>query len=624
MISFEREITIHKRLKHPYIVRMYESFVKDKHLYIILEFMDKGYIYSIMQEGKMTENMMIRIMQHTLSALDHIHGLGLLHRDIKPENILWNSDQVFKLCDFGFTAGYQDKGVVRKTMCGTEEYLAPEVIKGQPQTDKLDIWCMGILLYELLFGKTPFFGCKTPYLMFEKMENKDFDFPSPIKDEYKRFIQMCLEYTPHKRPSARQLLEAFPVFRIDGQGQKGRTDNGNAYNRIPNSVSNNVPLQLQPYSSQVQSSQQQSQVPKGKLNVFQKPQFKKKQQPFSEFQDQVQQNLPENTPKSNPQNGAIKNVYSIFNNTGRTINKTPTVPNLRPFDHSNGFSKTFVGNHVSGESVEKAFKSTERGASGSRTVLRVSSSKINVERDGKNQAKEGLSLSSFDERTRIQSGPVAPSNKQNFLNLYSKIDYPPVSTAQVATFHKDSNDFRVQQGFSLGSGSKTYVHRNIEEQMKARLTQPTNDFTPNKSTFDNHNSQSSTIWSNSPVSPSQHVLSSSIRSEVSVDKINRMPNYDVKVKAKRHSQIDTFSSSLSGFDTLNRNNLALVGSTRNLEPIKKTSPVVWKNLANDTNQGGSQFRSGAQYLQNGKGLNSQLTPKVHRTTNLPYTINRVS
>lgn len=667
MTSIQREITIHKRLRHPHIVRMYESFVKDKNLYIILEFMDKGYIYSMMQDGRVTEDLLVRIMSHILSALDYIHGLGLLHRDIKPENILWDKDQNFKLCDFGFTAGYQDKGVVRKTMCGTEEYLAPEVIKSQPQTDKLDIWCMGILLYELLFGKTPFFGCKTPYLMFEKMENKEFDFPSPIKDEYRRFIDMCLDYHPHKRPTVRQLLDAFPVFRNDGQAQGARntsntttnttntnnttntsnTSNPNRTNDNYQNVNNNsyFASSTLPKHQQVhqQSAQPTSQFPKTKFNPSEKQQFKKKQQAVNDFSEPVQQNYQSSPFKAQEQNGSlvgqtrviengklktqdnnsqgsgmVKNVYSIFNNSGRTMTKTPTLPNLRSYDNSYNSSRTQQTNQVSSDSVEKAFKSTERGASGSRTLLRVSSSKISVEPDGRRQINEGPKQLSTDQQIRYQPAP----EKQNFLNIYSKVDYPPVATSQVTSYGKEASEYRLQKAFSLGNGAKTYVHRNLEEHMKARMTQPTNDFTPTKSAFDNPNGFSSTIWSNSPVSPSLQPTPSSLRNEVSVDKLNRMRKYDVKVNAKRHSQIDAFSSSLSGFDTSSQNSLLLTGSSRKIEPVKKLNSVVWKSFAGSGSQTGVQLQTDTRLVQNDSGFGNLKSQKVQRVVPPPYQITR--
>lgn len=78
-----------------------------------------------------------------------------MHRDIKPENILISSNGQIKLCDFGFSA-FLSKDVPRLTLCGTQEYLAPEVLSNKNQTEKVDIWCLGILLYEMLHKHTPF------------------------------------------------------------------------------------------------------------------------------------------------------------------------------------------------------------------------------------------------------------------------------------------------------------------------------------------------------------------------------------------------------------------------------------------------------------------------------------
>ena len=80
-----------------------------------------------------------------------------MHRDLKPENILLDKDYNIKLCDFGWSALYADD-VLRETMCGTFEYMAPEIYKRKNQTKKTDVWSLGILLYELFHGHPPFRG----------------------------------------------------------------------------------------------------------------------------------------------------------------------------------------------------------------------------------------------------------------------------------------------------------------------------------------------------------------------------------------------------------------------------------------------------------------------------------
>ena len=101
--------------------------------------------------------------------MDYLHKKNIIHRDLKviinsfminnfqPENLLLDSDGNIKLCDFGWSAENSASGS-RETFCGTFDYMAPEMISNKPHDFKLDIWCLGILLYELLHGEAPFAG----------------------------------------------------------------------------------------------------------------------------------------------------------------------------------------------------------------------------------------------------------------------------------------------------------------------------------------------------------------------------------------------------------------------------------------------------------------------------------
>lgn len=110
-----------------------------------------------MQRKNLDDHEIWYVIEQLVQGIKYLHRNNVIHRDIKPENILLLENLDIKLCDFGFCAPYAD-GVSRKTVCGTQEYMAPEIINAEYQTFKVDIWCLGILVYEMTHRRSPFSG----------------------------------------------------------------------------------------------------------------------------------------------------------------------------------------------------------------------------------------------------------------------------------------------------------------------------------------------------------------------------------------------------------------------------------------------------------------------------------
>ena len=196
---------------------MYDAFCEEQYVYIALEFMENGNIFRLLRENELPESLIISIISQILSAVSFFHNLKIVHRDIKPENILWDKKLNFKLSDFGFSAGYTEKNG-RKTMCGTTEYLAPEIIENRFQDDKVDIWCLGILLYELLHKKTPF-NARNTFTLLNDIYSKKIEYAPGTRREFSEFINLCLEVDSKKRPSAQFLIDKFPIFNIQNKNK---------------------------------------------------------------------------------------------------------------------------------------------------------------------------------------------------------------------------------------------------------------------------------------------------------------------------------------------------------------------------------------------------------------------
>lgn len=154
-----REIYLHSRLVHENIVRLYSSHEDNTSFYLILEYVSSGTLFSTLKKNKcMDEKKAFKYFIQTCSAIYFLHENNLIHRDIKPENLLVDVNDNIKLCDFGWCIELEIGN--RKTFCGTVEYMAPEVVREIPYDGSIDIWSIGVLLYELLHGYSPFRALK--------------------------------------------------------------------------------------------------------------------------------------------------------------------------------------------------------------------------------------------------------------------------------------------------------------------------------------------------------------------------------------------------------------------------------------------------------------------------------
>jgi serine/threonine protein kinase len=147
------EINIHRRIYHENIISMVAHHETEREFYLITEYASGGNLASKLS-SKLSEQEAFFYFIQTVNAVNFLHENNLIHRDLKPENILLDDEGQVKLCDFGWCV--ESKDSKRMTVCGTCEYMAPEVIKNIPYNDSIDIWSLGVLLYELVHGNSPF------------------------------------------------------------------------------------------------------------------------------------------------------------------------------------------------------------------------------------------------------------------------------------------------------------------------------------------------------------------------------------------------------------------------------------------------------------------------------------
>ncbi|EYC03414.1 hypothetical protein Y032_0094g2745 [Ancylostoma ceylanicum] len=142
-------------LSHPNILRLKGYFHDQQRVYIILEYADGGELYNrLKKKGRLEEPEAARYVRQLADALSYCHAKRVIHRDIKPENILLDQKGNVKIADFGWAVVASHSR--RQTVCGTLDYLPPEMISGKSHDHTVDNWAIGVLLYEMLVGHPPF------------------------------------------------------------------------------------------------------------------------------------------------------------------------------------------------------------------------------------------------------------------------------------------------------------------------------------------------------------------------------------------------------------------------------------------------------------------------------------
>jgi serine/threonine protein kinase len=150
----KREILLHRELDHPNIIKLHGHLEDTENVYLVLELADRGSLFhEIRRLRKLGEDKARGYFRQVCEAVQYLHEHEIIHRDIKPENILLDKTGSIKLCDFGWCA----KGTeTRTTFCGTLDYMAPEMVMGGGHSFSIDLWALGVLLYELVHGSAPF------------------------------------------------------------------------------------------------------------------------------------------------------------------------------------------------------------------------------------------------------------------------------------------------------------------------------------------------------------------------------------------------------------------------------------------------------------------------------------
>ncbi|KAM4578708.1 LOW QUALITY PROTEIN: serine/threonine-protein kinase PLK2b [Fundulus diaphanus] len=204
--KIDREIELHRVLHHKNIVHFYHHFEDKENIYILLEYCSRKSLAHILKARKvLTEPEVRYYLRQIVSGLKYLHELEILHRDLKLGNFFVSESMELKVGDFGLAAKLEPAGNRRKTICGTPNYLSPEVLNKQGHGCESDVWALGCVMYTMLLGRPPFetTNLKETYRCIREAR---YSLPSSLSPQAKQLIANLLAKIPEDRPNLDHIL----------------------------------------------------------------------------------------------------------------------------------------------------------------------------------------------------------------------------------------------------------------------------------------------------------------------------------------------------------------------------------------------------------------------------------
>lgn len=207
----KREISILRQLNHPNIVSLKEVLKNKRHMFLITELVKNGDLFDrLALQHKFSEVESRDMFRQMLDAVSYCHSRGICHRDLKLENILLTEDLHVKIADFGFSNIFLSDGIeneiILKTLCGTSNYLPPEILRHEPYSgSQVDVWCLGIILFSMVAGRLPF-DAEDNEILFASIVEGSFCMPATFSPKLQDMLRSIIDTDPKKRLTITRIM----------------------------------------------------------------------------------------------------------------------------------------------------------------------------------------------------------------------------------------------------------------------------------------------------------------------------------------------------------------------------------------------------------------------------------
>ncbi|RNF06658.1 putative serine/threonine protein kinase [Trypanosoma conorhini] len=207
-----REVAVMRSLMHENVIALRDVLESDNHYYLVLEYVPGGELFDkIVKAKRFDENTARRYFHQLIAGMHYCHSRGFAHRDLKPENLLLDANGTLKISDFGLSNRQQD--VLLETVCGTPNYVAPEVLMERGYNGlSADIWSCGVVLYVMLAGRLPFED-RNMNALLAKIERGEYQMVRHVSEAVKDLIARMLTVDPKKRITMEGII-AHPWFQV--------------------------------------------------------------------------------------------------------------------------------------------------------------------------------------------------------------------------------------------------------------------------------------------------------------------------------------------------------------------------------------------------------------------------